>query len=144
MTKTQLLGQILIERKAVTSEQVKQAVETQRTNKGYIGEMLVKLGYANDMDIIAALVVQCNLPYIAIDKYDIDSDVVRMIPREMASRNWVVPLEKVGDILSVVMADPLNLSLREELKEVTDCRISPFIASKKEIDRAIERVYNSN
>ncbi len=144
MHKTQLLGEILIERNAVTPSQVEMAIESQKNEKGYLGELLVRMGFVTERDVMAALVVQCNLPYIAIDRYNIEQEIIDMIPSELASRHHIVPLEKVGDILSVVMADPLNVNVRDEITEVTHCRITPFIATKPEIDRAIQKLYNRN
>ena len=75
----QPLGKVLIKRKVITQEQLDQALEVQKREEGYIGEILVKLGYVDERDIVAALVVQSNLPYIAVDKYEIDKSIIQLI-----------------------------------------------------------------
>ena len=60
-----LLGEILIQRKRITREQLEAALQTQKKEGGYIGEILVRLGLLDERDIVVALVIQCGLPYIA-------------------------------------------------------------------------------
>ncbi len=138
-SKKQLLGEILVKRNIITPKQLDTALEVQKKEEGYIGEILVRLGFLEERDIVVALVVQCNLPYIAIDKYEIDRSILQLIPREIALKYHVIPLDRVGDVLSVVMADPLNIATKAELQRITSCRIAPFIATKIEIENSIER-----
>ena len=142
--KKELLGEILIKRNIITNVQLEQALESQKKENGYIGEILVKLGFLEERDIVVALVVQCNLPYIAIDKYEIDRNILQLIPRDVASKYHVMALDRVGDVLSVVMADPLNVATKAELQRLTNYRIAPFIATKIEIERAIERWFSKD
>ena len=139
LPKKQLLGEILLKRNIVTQRQLEQALELQTKEQGYIGEILVRLGFLEERDIVVALVVQCNFPYIAIDKYEIDRNILQLIPKETAQKYHVMALDRVGDVLSVVMADPLNVAVKAELQRLTNYRIAPFIATKIEIDQAIGR-----
>jgi len=138
-----LLGTILVQRHIITAEQLEKALEAQRNDKRYLGEILIDLGFAEERDILVALVVQCNLPYIAVHNYTIDQRVIDLVPAEVAKRCHVMPLDRVGDILSVVMADPLNEDIKKELIKETQCKIAPFIATKAEIEEAINRWYKS-
>ncbi len=144
ISKKQLLGQILIKRNLITQEQLREALEIQKKEDGILGEILVKLGYITEKDIVVALIVQCGFPYIAVNKYEIDSSIVQTIPKETALRYHVIALDKVGDVLSVVMANPLNLPMIEELEKLTNCKIATFIATKAEIDEAINHKYGGD
>ncbi|MBF0521464.1 MAG: hypothetical protein HQL24_00240 [Candidatus Omnitrophica bacterium] len=141
VAKKELLGQILINRDLITSEQLRYALKLQKKERGYLGDVLVKYGFVDEKDVMVALVVQCNFAYIAIDRYDIDPKLTELVPREMACRAHVVPLEQVGDVLSIVMANPLDFSIKEELQKLTKCHIASFIATRVEIDNAINRCY---
>ncbi|MBI3315174.1 MAG: hypothetical protein HYZ86_04485 [Candidatus Omnitrophica bacterium] len=138
-----LIGEILMKRKRITQAQLDHALEVQKKENGFIGEILVKLGYLDERDIVVALVVQCGLPYIAVNKYNIDPQVLTVIPREIALRERVVPLDRIGGILSVVMSNPLSDARQAELETLTKCRVATFIATKSEIDEAIARFYGS-
>lgn len=130
------LGDILVKRRVITPEQLAQALKIQKREQKYLGEILIQLGYLEERDIVVALVVQYNLPYIAIDRYTVDSHIVRLIPEPFLREHCIFPLDRVGEVLSVVMANPLDQAVRAELKRMTGCRIAPFIATKTEIQRA--------
>ena len=77
--KKQLLGDILLERKIITPEKLQKALEVQQAKSGFLGDVLVKLGFAEELDIVAALMVQCNLAYIAISQYEINRKIILRI-----------------------------------------------------------------
>ncbi len=141
ITKKQLMGQILLKRNFITQEQLKEALETQKKNGGVLGEILVKLGFITEKDIVVALIVQCGFPYIAVNKYEIDPKVILLVSEEMARKYHAIPLDRVGDVLSVVMANPLDIAIIEDLEKITHCKIATFIATKAEIDEAINHRY---
>ena len=136
-----LIGEILMKRKRITKEQLDHALDVQKKENGFIGEILVKLGYVEERDIVVALVVQCGLPYIAVAKYTIDPAVVKLIPKEVARQEKVIALDRIGDILSVVMINPLSQAKKAELEAMTGCRIATFITTKSEMEEAIVRNY---
>ena len=142
ITKKQLLGQILIKRGLITQEQLKEALELQKKDGGFLGEVLVKLRHITEKDIVVALIVQCGFPYIAVNKYEIDLKVLDLIPQDVAEKHHVIPLDRVGDVLSVVVANPLNQPMIEELEQISNCKIATFIATKGEIDEAITHWYS--
>ncbi|MFC1594481.1 hypothetical protein ACFL38_04055 [Candidatus Omnitrophota bacterium] len=142
ISKKQLLGQILLSRGIITSEQLKDALGVQKKEGGVLGEILVKLGYLTERDVVVALIVQCGLPYIAINKYEVESDVISLIPESFAKEHHLIPLDKVGDVLSVVMANPLDNLTIDNIEKMSNCKVATFIATKTEIDEAIERCYS--
>jgi type IV pilus assembly protein PilB len=143
VSKKQLLGQILLKRGMITKEQLQYALDCQKKEGGVLGETLIKLGYVTEQDIVVALIVQCGLPYIAVNKYEIDRKVIDIIPANIARRFHIVPLDRVGDVLSVVMANPLDSTMIGEVEQITGCKVATFIATKTEIDEAIERWYST-
>ena len=136
-----LLGEILIQRKRINRDQLQTALDIQKEKGGFIGEILVNLGLLDERDIVVALVIQCGLPYIAVNKYTIDPQVVRLIPKEIALKEKVIALDRIGDILSVVMVNPLTVEKKDHLETLTKCHIATFISTKTEIEEAIARKY---
>jgi len=136
-----LLGEILIQRNRVTREQVEGALKIQKEKGGFIGEILVNLGILDERDIVVALVIQCGLPYIAVNKYTIDPQIVRLIPQEVAQKEKVIALDRIGEILSVVMLNPLTDEKKNYLEALTKCKVVTFISTKSEIEEAIARNY---
>jgi type IV pilus assembly protein PilB len=136
-----LIGEILIQRNKITQKQLDEALKLQHNDHSFLGEILVKLGYLDERDIVVALVVQCGLPYISVNKYDIDPVILKLIPQEVARENHIIPLDRIGEVVSVVMANPLTDELRKKLEALTSYKIATFISTKTEIDEAIARCY---
>jgi hypothetical protein len=136
-----LLGEILIQRKRITPGQLEVALDVQKQKGGFIGEILVDLGMLDEQDIVVALVIQCGLPYIAVNKYVLDPQIVRLIPREVAQREKVIALDRIGEILSLVMVNPLPEEKKNYLETLTKCRVVTFISTRSEIEKAIARNY---
>ena len=136
-----LIGEILIKRNMITKPQLDEALEIQKKEKKFIGEVLVRLGYLEERDIVVALVVQFGLPYIAVNKIDIAPAVIKLIPKEIAQEVPLIPLDRIGDVLSVVMTNPLNEQMKEKLERLTACKIATFISTKTEIEQAVARFY---
>jgi len=139
-----LFGEVLVKRNKITAEQLAQALEIQQKDQRFLGEILVQLGFIDERDIVAALIVQYGFAYIAINKYAIDKKIVKLIPEDTARTYHLIALDKVGEILSVVMENPLDLQIREKLGALTRCRIAPFISTKTEIDEAIKKWYSKS
>jgi len=139
--KTQRIGDVLLDRGIINQKQLEEALEIQKKENRYVGEILEELGYIEDRDVVTALVVQCHLPYIAIDKYEISPAIIQLVPKAMACRYTLIPLDRVGDVLSVVMVNPLDTVVQEELQKMTHCKIVPFIAERLKIESAIKRCY---
>ncbi len=153
--KHQRLGDILIRRTMVTRNQLSETLKKQKEEKqvlrdcpgiplenNLLGEILVRNGFLEEKDILAALVVQSNVPYIAVDKYEIDPSVLSLISKSFMRKFNVVPLDCVGEILSVVMVDPFDKKVMAQLYLETNCRIAPFISTKVEVKRAIKKWIN--
>ena len=136
-----LLGEILIQRKRITRGQLEAALQAQKEKGGILGEILVNLGILDERDIVVALVIQCGMPYIAVNKYTINPQILRLIPKEVAQKEKVIALDRIGEILSVVMCNPLTDDKKNYLETLTKCRVVTFISTKTEIEEAIARSY---
>ena len=140
----QFLGKILIDRKIIDQKQLKHALEAQKELGKFLGATLIELGYAEEHDIVAALVVQCHVPYINIERYQIDPSVIQLVPADIARKYHVIPLERVNDVLSIAMSDPLDMEAQIELERVTKCQLTLFLSSLSEIEKAIQQWYSGN
>ncbi|MFH0753325.1 MAG: hypothetical protein V2A70_02020 [Candidatus Omnitrophota bacterium] len=137
-----LIGEVLLERGLIQDAELQQALSVQKKHGAdYLGGILVKLGFAREIDVVTALMVQCNLPYISISKYSVPADVAALIPASMARSNCFVPLDKIGNVLSLVMQNPLEEKLRREVEKITGCYIAIFVSTRREIEQALARLY---
>ncbi|MBL7084980.1 MAG: hypothetical protein ISS43_02590 [Candidatus Omnitrophica bacterium] len=138
------LGQVLIQRGIVTSEQLEQALKIQKEQGGLLGEILAQLKFATEEDIVQALAIQHDLPYLPLANYDIDPEALKLIPADLARKDSILPVDKMGDILTIVMANPLDSQAIEEIESLTKCKVEIFVATYTELREAIKRCYSKS
>ena len=100
------LGEILLKESLITQDQLDKALEFQRSNGGKLGSCLTKMGFITDDDITGVLSRQYGVPSINLKYYEIDPNVIKLIPQDTALRYQVVPLSRVGSVLTIAMTDP--------------------------------------
>src|SRR6476620_12170753 len=107
------LGEILVRENLVTPQQLREALDYQRTSGGRLGSNLVKLGMISDDVITAVLSRQYGVPSINLDLFQIDDDVIRLISQEVALKYTILPISKVGAPLTLALADTTNVFARD-------------------------------
>jgi len=135
------LGEILVKENLISQDQLQKALEFQRANGGKLGSCLTKLGFISDDDITGVLSRQYGVPSINLKYYEIDPNVIRLIPQDTALRYQVVPLSRVGSVLTIAMTDPTNVFAMDDVKFMTGFNVEPVVASEAAIAEAISRCY---
>lgn len=135
------LGELLMDRKIITNEQLQKALEFQKVNGGLIGEVLVQLGFAKEEDIAQVLTAQYGFPYLPLASYEIDVEVVKIIPEHVARQYCLVPVDKIGNNLTVAMSNPLNTQAIEDVEMLSKCTVQTFVSTTSDVRHAIERCY---
>ena len=138
------LTRILIDSKLLTQEDLGKAVEIQKTKGGTLGETLVRLGIISKDDLMITLSQGLGIPPINLSRYKIDPAMLRMVPQKIAKHYQIMPVSKIGEILTIAMADPLNIFAIDEIKSLTGLKISPLITTENDIKEAIRRYYGED
>ncbi|MDP9338338.1 MAG: type IV-A pilus assembly ATPase PilB [Acidobacteriota bacterium] len=138
------LGEILVKESLITQDQLTKALEFQRSNGGKLGSCLTKMGYITDDDITGVLSRQYGVPSINLKFYEIDPIVIKLIPQDTALRYQVIPLSRVGSVLTIAMTDPTNVFAMDDIKFMTGFNVEPVVASESAIGDAISRFYGGN
>ncbi|WP_437922819.1 type IV-A pilus assembly ATPase PilB [Sorangium sp. So ce291] len=142
MSTTNRLGELLVREKLISLQQLRQAQEEQRKTGQNLGYALAKLGYISDGEITSFLSTQYRVPAVALDEYEIDAEVSRLVSREVCEKHKIIPISRSGTALVVAMADPTNLHAIDDIKFLTGFNVEPVVASETGITEAIERAYN--
>jgi type IV pilus assembly protein PilB len=137
------LGDMLVNKGLLTMEQLQAALKHQRDLGGRLGSILVDLGFVSDDAIVTALCTQYDVPSVNLAHFHIDPEVIRLIPIETAIRYQVLPLKKVGTLLTVAITDPTNVLALDEIKFMTGYHVEPVVASQSAIRQAIEQYYGT-
>ncbi len=135
------LGEILIKESLITSQQLQQALDYQKQYGGRLGSCLMKMGFITDDEITAVLSRQYGVPSINLKYYEVDANVIKLIPQETAVRYQVVPLSRVGSTLTIAMTDPTNVFAMDDIKFMTGFNVEPVVASESAISEAIQKFY---
>jgi type IV pilus assembly protein PilB len=138
------LGEILVKESLISQDQLQKALDYQRANGGKLGSCLTKMGYITDDDITGVLSRQYGVPSINLKYYEIDPNVIRLIPQDTALRYQVVPLSRVGSVLTIAMTDPTNVFAMDDVKFMTGFNVEPVVASESAIAEAIARFYGGS
>jgi len=137
------LGEILIKENLITSDQLKQALDHQKSTGGRLGTCLMKLGFISDDEITGVLSRQYGVPSINLKYYEVDATVIKLIPQDTAVRYQIVPLSRVGSTLTIAMTDPTNVFAMDDIKFMTGFNVEPVVASETAIAEAISKFYGT-
>jgi type IV pilus assembly protein PilB len=135
------LGELLVREKLISLQQLRDAQTEAKRSGRRLGVALSHLGYVDDQDLTKFLAQQYSLPSINLDDFEIEPDVIQLVPREIALKHVVIPVNRAGATLIVAMADPSNIYAIDELKFLTQYSIEPVVSSETAIETAIARYY---
>ena len=135
------LGELLVRENLISLQQLQKAQDEQRKSGGRLGFNLTKLGYIEESELTAFLSKQYGVPSINLSEFEIDTDVIRLVPKEVAEKHQVIPVNRAGASLIVAMADPSNIFAIDDLKFLTGYNIEVVVASDGAIREAIEKYY---
>jgi len=145
MARYKRLGDILISEGIITEKQLEESIALQAKEGGKVGEVLIKMGYVSEEQIVIALSKQLAIPYISVASGKLipipDQNLETIIPHDFSIRNIILPLSRNLNSLTVVMFDPLDLILIDNLKKITSCEINPVVSTKANILKAIQNFY---
>ncbi len=137
------LGQILIRAGKITSEQLKDALKTQKDlcpNK-FLGEILVDKKYISRDELYDAIALQFLYPYLDLRRYKFNQDVINLIPKEIVLHYKVIPLDKFGDILTVALLNPLDEPALTAVSRITGLKIRVFVTSCEIMKESLNLIY---
>lgn len=138
---TKSMGKMLIERHIITEGQLNQALEEFKKKGGYLSQHLIALGFATEEDIAGCLSNQYNFAYLPLKRYNISEEVLKSIPLKWIRIYMLLPVDKIGNVLSVAMADPLNEGVIQMLQQISNCEIQVFISTYSELNEAINSYF---
>ncbi len=135
------LGELLVERGIINQQQLAKSLAFQKEKGGLIGEILVDLGFAKEEDIAQALTAQYGFPYLPLSSYEINPEITAIIPARVAKQYLVVPIDKIGNNLTVAMSNPLNVQAIEDIEIISECSVQTFVSTSSDIKRTIAKYY---
>ncbi|MDP2913165.1 MAG: hypothetical protein Q8N91_04075 [Candidatus Omnitrophota bacterium] len=137
------LGELLLERSIINQSQLEKALKLQKERGGLIGQILVMLGFAKEEEIAQALTVQYGFPYLPLDCYEINPEAIKLIPENVARQYNLIAIDKIEDLLTIAMSNPLNIQAVEDIEVLTKCKVQVFVSTMTDVTNAIKKYYSS-
>ena len=138
---TKQLGELLLDKGIINQAQLDRALKIQRDKGGLIGQIFVMLGYVKEEEIAQVLTVQYGFPYLPLESYEISADMIKLIPENVAKQYNLIAIDKIGNLLTISMSNPLNAQAVEDIEMVTSCSIQIFVSTATDIKQAIDKFY---
>ncbi|MCD6497234.1 MAG: type IV-A pilus assembly ATPase PilB [Deltaproteobacteria bacterium] len=136
------LGELLVRESLISLEQLRRAQGEQKRTGKRLGYSLTKLGYIAENDLIDFLSRQYGVPSVNLSEFEIDTEVIKLIPEDVARKHLAIPIDRQGASLTVAMSDPSNIFAIDELKFLTGLNIQVVVASEVAIEEALETYYS--
>ena len=135
------LGEILVQQKLLTEEQLGQALTEQKRSGRKLGRVFVEHGFVTEEQISGALARQLDIPYINLKFFNINAELVRLLPETQARRFRALVLEDRREGLLVGMSDPTDLFAYDEIARLVKRNIELAVVNETEVLAAIDRIY---
>ena len=135
------IGELLVKENLLSADQLDQAREQATTKGQRLGAQITQLGFLDEQELTEFVAKQYGVPSIHLAEFEIDSEVVQLIPEDVARKHNVVPVNRAGSTLILATADPSNIFALDDIKFLTGYNIQPVVASEEAIRNSIETYY---
>lgn len=134
----------LVKEGLVDYEVIEKAQELALAQNINVGQALINSNVLTEDALLKFLEAKLHIPYVNLDDYTLDKNCLKYINLTDAKKYKIIPLFKIEEVLTVAMADPLDLFAIDRIMEAAECSIDPVISSEQSIVKKIEEYYNSD
>lgn len=138
---SKLIGEILLEKKIITSEQLNEAIKEQKRTGEYMGSLLIRMGHIAEKELLGVLSEQFGIPYQSIKGLTIDDQIISSVPAKYAWHYKFMPLKIKGNQLTIAISNPLDMWLVEDIKIHLGYDVEIVLASEHEIREGLRKYY---
>ncbi len=135
------LGEILVRTKIINQDQLKEALQTAGSQNKMIGQILIEKKLISPRDLATALSIQLQVPLIDLAKQKVSKEALKLVPEQLARKHNALPLDIIGDAVTVVMEDTRDVRAIDDLAAITKMRVEPMMGVPEDIRQAIDRNY---
>jgi len=134
------LGEIFTHSGLISTEQLEETLADQEKTGKHLGELLVDRGYVTERDVAEAIASQFSLPYLSPTQYFVSTEMASILPLELMTKHHLVPIDKLGKILMVVLAGPVENDILEKIEKDTDSTLQLYVGMISEVSAAIDKL----
>ena len=137
------IGQLLLRKGLITPEQLQEALALQQNQykDKRLGQILIELGYLSRNDLCFASAIQSGCPYIDIKRCIVDPEVISLISDIMVKKYQVFPINRIQDVVTVAMVDPLDNLVIDQIRDIVKGNIKVFLTTPADLKEMVSRYY---
>ena len=139
-----LLGEILLKKQFISEEQLSRALMDCSQNESMLGKYLVDKGLIKEEELLSVLSEQFNIPFISnLKEVKVSVEAIKAIPAKLAQHHGFIPISLDGQVLTVVVFNPMDLWLAENIKLNLGFQIKRVLSTRNEVEKAIHKYYGA-
>lgn len=138
------LGNIAVKHKLITKKKLTEVMEVVDSNGKTLSEMLIDEGLVDERTLIGCVSLEMDLPPIDLEKVSFDGKALDLLPQDLAKYYGVLPVSKIGNILTMAVSNPTDVLKLDDVKIVTGCDIRAVVSTDRAITSAIDRAYRGD
>jgi len=138
------LGNILVKAKKMSADEVSKLLVSAAQERRPLSELIVRERVLPADELLGLIAAQANVPPVALDKLKLPHDVEEILPQEVAQTYRVLPLSKIGDYLTIAVANPFDVLKLDDIRIITGCELRPVVTLEETLANAIELAYRSD
>lgn len=142
MQKRKKIGEVLVETGIITKDQLTKAIAFQKNRNKRLGKILIELGYVSEKQIADALSKVLSVPLVNCNEFNVTDEFKTFVPKDLAERKIIMPLEVKNNVLFLAMADPLDWETIDMLAFSTGMKIKTAVTYESNLLEAIEKLYS--
>ena len=143
-TESRSLQSIVIERGLATPEQIDEAGEEAQARREPLREALTRIGLVSERDVAICYAEYLNLPYMDLETYSVDPEVIASVNETIARTYEFVPLFKIGTTLTIAMVDPANVMATDAIRRETGLEVDCMVGSRSGVRAALDQNYGQS
>lgn len=137
------IGQILLEDGVITTEQLNEALEAQKTSNGKrIGDILIEKGFITQKEFMKAFSRKMMIEYIELDNIEIPEEILNILGEELIVSKKLLPIKVEGSKLFVATDNPLDFYQFDSIRLATGYDVNPLLATTEDINKAISKCFS--
>ena len=138
------LGDLFVKEGLITEQQLQEGLAEAKTSGTRIGYALVHLGFVAEEELTRMLARQYRVPAVDLSKVTVDPKILKLIPANVAQKHLVLPLRRVGRMLTVAMTNPTDFSAIDDLKFISKLEIEPVIVGEYTLRKHLAEYYGGS
>ena len=134
-------GRILFEQRFISEDMLQEALKNQEKSGQQVARYLLEANFITEKNLAKCVSNHLGIPYIPLRAYDIPEEIIKIISVDLARKYWLIPLDRMKDVITVVMVDPLDTKAVREVESSTGYKVQTFVGIASDILKAIEYYY---